>query len=77
MPLTADGTVIDLTNISIYDLNGIVPEKAQIYVISGRKHGERTVISLGLMNATMFIWNGINFLQVEKKKKERKPCGGW
>lgn len=33
--LTADGTVTDLTKISIYDFGGIVPKKAQIYVISG------------------------------------------
>ena len=33
--LTADGTVTDLTKISIYDFGGIIPEKAQIYVISG------------------------------------------
>ena len=33
--LTADGTVTDLTRISIYDFDGVIPEKAQIYVISG------------------------------------------
>ena len=33
--LTADGTVTDLTQISIYDFDSVIPEKAQIYVISG------------------------------------------
>ena len=33
--LTADGTVTDLTKISIYDFNSVIPVKAQIYVISG------------------------------------------
>ena len=33
--LTADGAVTDLTRISIYDYDNVVPEKAQVYVISG------------------------------------------
>lgn len=33
--LTADGTVTNLTKISIYDYNGVIPAKAQIYVVSG------------------------------------------
>ena len=33
--LTADGKVTDLTKISIYDYNEVIPVKAQIYVISG------------------------------------------
>ena len=74
--LTADGTVTDLTNISIYDLNGIVPEKAQIYVISGagstKENGDFSWIDE--RNNVHMEWNK---LSAGGKEKEGKKTMWW
>ena len=74
--LTADGTVTDLTNISIYDLNGIVPEKAQIYVISGtgstKENGDFSWIDE--RNNVHMEWNK---LSASGKEKEGKKTMWW
>lgn len=56
--LTADGTVTDMTKISIYDFDGIVPKKAQIYVISGAGSttGDGDFIWIDTRNGVYMDW---------------------